>query len=114
MNIVSLALGQHQAELSVATLNLHNFLETHPGMPDLNRDTWTLSFGTRPGTGDTGRQQRVDEVAAWMGAQAVWRNGTYFAQRDMGHGRLILDAHFTPAATIAEIAGQIRRGEVHS
>lgn len=102
--------ASQQAELAIAHINFAALLETHPQMPPLAGPSRYFSFGMLPGDSEAGKQQRVDEVADWLGVHAMWRNGVYFAQRDMGYGRLIIDAHYAPAATIAEISTAIREG----
>jgi hypothetical protein len=101
-----------QAEYIVAGINLAQFLTANPGMPDPGTATWTLSFRNEPGSSDAEKRQRVDEVACWLNVQPEWRHGVYFAQRDMGNQRLILDAHFVPRAAQADIWSAIQRGEL--
>lgn len=103
-----------QAEYIVAGINLAQFLTANPGMPDPGTATWTLSFRNEPGSSDEDKRQRVDAVADWLNVQPEWRHGVYFAQRDMGNQRLVLDAHYVPVGTQADIWSAIKRGELRT
>lgn len=101
--------GARCARLITGLIDLEVFYETHPGAPVPDRPVLSIRVPDGPGID---RVAAVDAIAEALGVHTQLRHGCYMAMREFGP--LLLEAHYTPAATIAEIAGQIRRGEVHS
>jgi hypothetical protein len=102
------ASGAGQARLIVASVALTNFLVTHDGMPPIGRPSIRSSFTMSKNDTDEQKADRLAEIAAWLGEQAVNDNGTFRAYRDFGG--LLLGAHFTPRWIQEERAHRLLNG----
>lgn len=80
-----------QARLIAATINVRNFLVTHPGMPLIGKP---VGFSFPMPEGDDAKLDHLGSIAAWLNVEPENRNGTLMAFRDFDG--LIFGGHFTP------------------
>lgn len=91
------ATGSEQGRLIVASVAFTNHLITNDGMPPLGAPALRYTFPMPDGATDQVRAYRLGEVADWLGAQIINRNGTIQAYRDFGG--IELGAQYTPRRT---------------
>ena len=99
--------GADQARLITATVSVTNYLLTHPAMPSTGRANLTFSFGMPNGTDDA-RVDRLAGIAAWLGIDAINRDGVFEAYKDFDGIRF--GGHFTPQWAKEARARQILLG----